>query len=50
MTPAEILIERYKDRLTRIYSNPDPYIKNPEQERNEIEHTIKLIKQKEGIK
>lgn len=49
-TDAELLISRYKQRLTRIYSNPNPYINNPEQERVEIFTTIKLIKQKEGIK
>jgi len=44
------LISRYKQRLTRIYSNPNPYINNPEQERASILSKIKEIKTKEGIK
>jgi len=49
MTPAELLIQRYKDRLTKIYSHPNPYINNPEQEREEILSKIKEIKTKEKI-
>ena len=50
MTPEQELIERYKERLRRIYTDPDPYVKHPEIERKEIEQAIKLIKQKQGIK
>lgn len=48
-TDAEILIQRYEQRLTMIYSIPNFYYKNPEQERKEIEQKIKEIKTKEKI-
>jgi len=50
MTPEQELIERYKERLRRIYTDPDPYVKHPEIERKEILEKIKEISIKEFIK
>ncbi|MBK7377332.1 MAG: hypothetical protein IPJ02_17805 [Chitinophagaceae bacterium] len=46
MTPEETLIERYRERLTKIYTNPNPYVKHPEIERKEILDKIKELERK----
>lgn len=43
-TLENILIDRYNQRLKRIWVDPNPYVKNPLWEKSEIEQKIKELK------